>query len=91
MQSPEPSAVFRVRAAQAALLAIDAGAKGGSVAIRSPVVGRVLRIPERSERVVEAGTTLMTVGDPSKLEVVVDVLSQDAVKVRPGMPVLVVG
>lgn len=85
------AAAADLEAARAALLAIDAGRSGGAVAIRAPVAGRVLRIPERSERVVAAGTGLMTLGDPGRLEVVVDVLSQDAVKVRPGMPVLLEG
>jgi HlyD family secretion protein len=80
-----------LEAARAALLAIDTGRKGGAVIIRAPVAGRVLRIPERSERVVAAGATLMTLGDPARLEVVVDVLSQDAVKVRPGMLMLLEG
>jgi HlyD family secretion protein len=39
--------------------------------------------------VVAAGAPLLTVGDPDKLEIVVDVLSTDAVKVRESMPVLV--
>jgi HlyD family secretion protein len=85
------AAAADLEAARAALLAIDAGRAGGAVTIRAPVAGRVLRIPERSERVVVAGTGLMTLGDPARLEVVVDVLSQDAVKVRPGMPVLLEG
>jgi HlyD family secretion protein len=85
------AAAADLEAARAALLAIDAGRAGGAVTIRAPVASRVLRIPERSERVVVAGTGLMTLGDPARLEVVVDVLSQDAVKVRPGMPVLLEG
>jgi HlyD family secretion protein len=80
-----------LRAARAALLAIDSGRSGAAVELRSPVAGRVLRIPERSERVVRAGEVLATVGDPTALEVVADVLSQDAVRIRPGMPVLIEG
>jgi HlyD family secretion protein len=45
----------------------------------------VLRIFERSERVVAAGAPLVTVGDPRLLEVVADFLSTDAVRIRPGM------
>jgi len=44
----------------------------------------VLRVPEKSERIVMAGTPLLEIGDPRTLEVVVDVLSADAVKVKPG-------
>jgi HlyD family secretion protein len=72
------------------LLALDEK-PGGAVAVRSPVAGRILRITEKSERVVAAGAPLLTLGDPQKLEIVVDVLSQDAVKVRPGMDMLIEG
>jgi len=62
---------------------------GAMLQLRSPVRGRVLRIPEKSERVVAAGTPLLELGDPSRLELVVDLLSQDAVKVHPGDRMLV--
>lgn len=51
--------------------------------------GRVLRIPEKSERVVAAGTPLLELGDPTRLEIVVDLLSEDAVKVHSGDRMLV--
>ncbi len=60
------------------------------VEVRSPVAGRVLRVREESERIVAAGTPLVEIGDPSDLEVVVDVLSTDAVRIRPGAPVRIV-
>ena len=86
------SAQADVRAARAALLATDA-ARGGRarVPIRSPAAGKVLRIPERSDRVVDAGTPLITIGDPKNLEILIDLISTDAVKVRAGMPVLLEG
>ena len=86
------SAQADLRAARAALLATDA-ARGGKarVAIRSPAAGKVLRIPERSDRVVDAGTPLITIGDPKNLEILIDLISTDAVKVRAGMPVLLEG
>lgn len=62
-----------------------------SAVVRAPVNGRVLRVLEESERVVTAGTPLMEVSNTSKVEVVADVLSADAVKIRPGTPVLVEG
>jgi HlyD family secretion protein len=83
------SADADLKAARAALLAVDAGmGETARVLIRSPVAGKVLRIPEKSERVVSAGTSLMTVGDPAKLEIVIDLLSTEAVKVKPGMPIM---
>jgi HlyD family secretion protein len=53
--------------------------------ITSPVHGQVLHVLRKSEGVVEAGAQLLELGDPEALELVVDVLSQDAVLVRPGM------
>ncbi|MBI5584015.1 MAG: efflux RND transporter periplasmic adaptor subunit [Deltaproteobacteria bacterium] len=81
------AAAFEVQIARARLLASKKGRDGSAVEIKSPVSGRVLKIPEKSERVVTAGTTLLVLGDATRLEVVIDLLSSEAVKVRPGMPV----
>jgi HlyD family secretion protein len=79
-----------VKVAQSALLAVnDSAAAGGApIPVRSPVTGKVLRIIEKSERVVSQGSPLLSIGDPSRIEVVIDVLSSDAVKVKPGAQVL---
>jgi HlyD family secretion protein len=45
---------------------------------------RVFRVFQESERSVPSGTQLLEVGDPTSLELEIDVLSADAVKVRPG-------
>ena len=55
--------------------------------IRSPVDGQVLVRQRQSEGIVEAGAALLEVGDPGALEVAVDVLSADAVRIQPGTPV----
>jgi HlyD family secretion protein len=73
---------------EAALVATCAHGTESCLELRSPIVGRVLRILQESERVVTAGEPLVELGDPSQMEIVVDVLSTDAVKVRPGAPVL---
>jgi HlyD family secretion protein len=52
--------------------------------IHSPIDGRVLRVLERSETAVQSGTPLLELGDVYDLEVEVDVLSPDAVKISPG-------
>jgi len=59
------------------------------VPVRSPIDGRVLRVYSESERIVNAGDPLVDIGDPSNLEIVVDLLSTDAVKLIPGMRVIV--
>ncbi len=60
---------------------------GDSWQIRSPVRGVVLRVMQESAGVVNAGTPLLELADPAALEVVVDVLSTDAVALQPGDPV----
>jgi HlyD family secretion protein len=54
------------------------------VTLRSPVAGRVLKVLRRSEGPVQAGEVLLEVGDPHALEVEVDVLSSEAVRIPPG-------
>ena len=56
--------------------------------VRAPASGRVLAISQQSERTIAAGLPLMTIGDPLHMEAVVDVLSVDAVKIKPGMRML---
>lgn len=54
------------------------------VEVRSPVDGRVLRRIHESEKVVTAGTPLTEIGDAHDIEVFIELLSMDAVKVRNG-------
>lgn len=54
------------------------------IPIIAPVSGRVLRVPRESEAVLAAGTTILEVGDSHQLEIVADLISEDAVKVREG-------
>jgi HlyD family secretion protein len=61
------------------------------IVIRSPVTGQVLRRLLESEATVPAGTPLLELGDPRDLEVVAELLSSDAVQVRPGAAVRVDG
>lgn len=52
--------------------------------IRSPVNGRVLRVLREDSGPVETGAEIVEVGDPASLEAVIDLVSEDAVKVRAG-------
>jgi HlyD family secretion protein len=61
---------------------------GLTVIVRAPVGGKVLRLHRESEGVVNSGDPLLDIGSPAGLEVRVEVLSADAVKIKKGMPVL---
>lgn len=54
------------------------------IEVRAPTSGTVLRIQSESEQVILQGTPLMDIGDPTDLEVEVEVLSSDAVHIRAG-------
>jgi len=83
---------FKVEVARAALIAVDRTGRPGAAAavkVQAPTRGKVLRLLEESERVITAGTPLVELSNPSKLEVVIELLSTDAVKVSPGALVLI--
>lgn len=60
---------------------------GGPIAVRSPTSGVLLRRLVESEGVVAEGTPLVEIGDPAQVEVVIDLLSREAVQISPGDPV----
>lgn len=59
--------------------------------LRSPAGGSVLRVLRESEQVVQAGEPIMQIGDPRDIDVIVELLSTDAVAVRPGAPARIEG
>jgi HlyD family secretion protein len=64
---------------------LDASATdSGTVNVKSPSAGRVLRVPQESEAVINVGAPILEVGDPTLIEVVAEFLSQDAVKMKAG-------
>jgi len=80
-----------LQAARAALqVRATAGANPGPeiVPVLAPAAGRVLKLYRESEGVVTAGQPLVEIGDARLLEVEVEVLSEDAVRIEPGMKVL---
>ena len=92
------AAKFRAQAAaaevereKAGLVSLEAqqSQAGRVVAIRPPARCRILRILEKSDRVLPFGTPLVVLSNPRKIEIVVDLLSTDAVKVKPGAPVII--
>jgi len=57
--------------------------------VTAPVSGLVLKVTQESETVVQPGTPILDIGDPRDLEIVVDVLSTDAVEIHPGTDVAI--
>jgi HlyD family secretion protein len=84
------AAVHEAEEARAAVTSGSDASRGRAVAgVKAPVAGIVLRVFQESERVVAAGTPLVELADPADLEVIVDLLSSDAVRVPPGATVLI--
>lgn len=82
------AARFTLARSQATLEPVSSnGREGAPFIVRSPVAGKVLKVLQPSAGMVMAGTPLLEVGDPTRLEVVVDVLTEDAAQIRPGTPV----
>jgi HlyD family secretion protein len=82
----EDAAGHDLAQARAALARSKSGEAGGAWQVTSPVRGSVLRVVQESEAVVSAGAPLVEIADARSLEAVVDVLSQESVLIRPGMP-----
>jgi len=57
--------------------------------VTAPVSGLVLKVLQESETIVQPGTPILEIGDPLDLEIVVDVLSTDAVEIKPGAAVII--
>ena len=57
--------------------------------LHSPEAGKILAIHRKSEGPVNSGESLIEIGDTDRIEIKVDVLSQDAVRIRPGNRVLI--
>jgi len=76
---------YQAQVARVALASIQGKERRGEqLEVTAPIGGRVLQILHESEGFVSAGTGLLELADPSAMEVVVDVLTADAVRIEPG-------
>jgi HlyD family secretion protein len=79
-----------VEAASARLVQPGDNAMGEAVvAVQAPISGRVLRVARESASVIASGAEILSLGDPSDLEIVAELLSTDAVQVQPGARVII--
>ncbi len=83
------AASFDLQRAQARLLPTNTQTRGRVVTVGSPADGVVLKRIRESESMVPAGDPLLEVGDPMRLEIVSDLLSTDAVRVKAGSRALI--
>ena len=77
-----------VASARTTLRPTAGGATGERIPVVAPAGGRVIRVVRESEGVVAPGEALLEIGDARAIEVVVEVLSADAVRIAPGMKVV---
>lgn len=81
---------YEVRMAQAALGHLSGkGASEDQLDLPAPVAGRVLKVIRESEGVIQVGSPILELGDPKTLEIAIDVLTSDAVRVTPGNRVVI--
>jgi HlyD family secretion protein len=80
-----------IEGARARLMGSDPAASEGNLTLSAPVSGTVLTVHERGDRAVSAGTPLFDISDGDAMELVVDLLTQDAVRVSPGDEILITG
>ena len=84
-ESVMDAAEHEVQSARATLAGSDT-ALGEPTLVRAPASGRVLRLYEECERIVMAGSPILELGEPERLEIVVDVLTEDAGRLEEGAP-----
>ena len=65
------------------------GTKIDYIPVRAPVNGRLFRRMQQSEVILAAGTPLLEIDDPATMEIVTDLLSTDAVKVKEHQEVII--
>ncbi|MFN9163552.1 MAG: efflux RND transporter periplasmic adaptor subunit [Alphaproteobacteria bacterium] len=84
---------FEIQTAEAALIAPGAAAAGDRagccIQLRAPVDGQLLRVLQENESIVMPGQPIAEVGDPANLEIVVDLVSSEAVQVADGDEVII--
>ena len=88
-QFAEQAAQFQLEMARAVLLTSNNEASVTHLTVTAPVDGKILRVLREDEGTVQAGDALLEIGNPDALEVVVDLLSRDAVRIAQGAKVYI--
>jgi HlyD family secretion protein len=80
---------YELAQAKAALLSLTTPGSGAVVEVRAPVSGRVLKVQQESAMMISPGAPILEIGDPADLEIEAEILSRDAVGMKPGAEVVV--
>lgn len=86
-QQEEAAARYELQQSNAALKQFSQATtpqRNRALEVKAPISGKVLKVLTQSESIVMAGTPLIELGDPTQLEVVVDILTEDAAPINPG-------
>lgn len=81
------AAIAEADSARSFLLGTDADADSANTAnlpLLSPVNGTVYRVFEKNERVVAAGTPIIEISNEDRIEIIADILTQDAIAIESG-------
>lgn len=78
---------YELTQAKAALLQMGGESGGTTIDVRAPVDGQVLRVHQESATTVAPGAPILEIGDPRDLEIEAEILSRDAVNIKPGAEV----
>ncbi len=86
LEEAEGAADAAAHEVESARAVVGSEASATPTLVRAPAAGRVLRVFEECERIIAAGSPILELGDPNRLEVVVDVLTEDVARLSVGAP-----
>jgi len=83
-KAEEALARAEVSRARSALLSAESQDTAASMPIRAPASGYILEVPQQSESAIQIGTPIVVLGDPTRIDIVAEFLSQDALRIEAG-------
>lgn len=85
----EATAKAELSRARSALLSAETQSSAGQVSLLAPSSGYILEVRQESETAVQAGTPIIVLGDPTRIDIVAEFLSQDALRIETGDTALI--
>lgn len=70
--------------ARSALMSAESQDSSAQMTLKAPASGYILEVPQRSESAVQIGTPIVVLGDPTRIDIVAEFLSQDALRITAG-------